>query len=197
MAFWKKFYKSKYTGAEIDAAVAKAGDATKVTANPTLAGTEAALTGLEVGETKYKVEQPINVVANPTLAGTEAALEGLQVGDTKYKVGGGGYPEIKVAHFTDPGTGLVCDVPFATIAADMMSGVYYVATFPIPEFGLLYGVGLDSSGDNLEFASGPAALAIGTNYIEYVQAIVKIASDESCTSTMKNIKITATVSNPS
>ena len=25
MAFWKKFYKSKYTGAEIDAAVAKAG----------------------------------------------------------------------------------------------------------------------------------------------------------------------------
>ena len=86
MAFWKKFYKSKYTGAEIDAAVAKAGDATKVTANPTLAGTEAALTGLEVGETKYKVEQPINVVANPTLAGTEAALTGLEVGDTKYKV---------------------------------------------------------------------------------------------------------------
>ncbi len=90
MAFWKKFYKSKYTGAEIDAAVAKAGDATKVTANPTLAGTEAALTGLEVGETKYKVEQPINVVANPTLAGTEAALEGLQVGDTKYKIEAGG-----------------------------------------------------------------------------------------------------------
>ena len=84
--FWKRIYKSKYTGAEIDAAVAKAGDATKVTANPTLAGTEAALTGLEVGDTKYKVEQPINVVANPTLAGTETALEGLEVGDTKYKV---------------------------------------------------------------------------------------------------------------
>ena len=84
--FWQKKYISKYTGAEIDAAVAKAGDATKVTANPTLAGTEAALTGLEVGDTKYKVEQPINVVANPTLAGTEAALEGLQVGNTKYKV---------------------------------------------------------------------------------------------------------------
>ena len=89
MAFWKKIFKSKYTGAEIDAAIAKAGDATKVTANPTLAGTESALTGLEVGETKYKVEQPINVVANPTLAGTEAALEGLQVGNTKYKVGSG------------------------------------------------------------------------------------------------------------
>ena len=55
MAFWKKFYKSKYTGAEIDAAVAKAGDATKVVANPTLAGTEAALEGLQVGDTKYKV----------------------------------------------------------------------------------------------------------------------------------------------
>ena len=86
MAFWKKFYKSKYTGAEIDAAIAKAGDATKVTANPVLAGTEAALTGLEVGTTKYKVEQPINVVANPTLAGTEPPLTGLQVGNTKYKI---------------------------------------------------------------------------------------------------------------
>lgn len=164
--FWQKKYISKYTGAEIDAAVAKAEDATKVE-------------------------------ANPELAGTEAALEGLQVGETKYKVGGGGYPELKVAHFTDPGTGLVCDVPFATIAADMMAGVYYVATFPIPEAGLLYGVGLDSSGNNLEFASGPASLAIGTNYIEYIQTTVTIATDESCTYTMKNIKITATVSNPS
>ena len=54
--FWQKKYISKYTGAEIDAAVAKAGDATKVTANPTLAGTEAALEGLQVGETKYKVD---------------------------------------------------------------------------------------------------------------------------------------------
>lgn len=56
MAFWKKIFKSKYTGAEIDAAIAKAGDATKVTANPTLAGTESVLTGLEVGTTKYKVD---------------------------------------------------------------------------------------------------------------------------------------------
>lgn len=53
--FWQKKYTSKYTGAEIDAAVAKAGDATKVTANPTLAGTESALEGLQVGDTKYKV----------------------------------------------------------------------------------------------------------------------------------------------
>lgn len=62
MAFWKKFYKSKYTGAEIDAAVAKAGDATKVTANPTLAGTEAALTGLQVGDTKYKAGGVLPVI---------------------------------------------------------------------------------------------------------------------------------------
>ena len=62
MAFWKKFYKSKYTGAEIDAAVAKAGDATKVTANPTLAGTESALEGLQVGNTKYKVGGGITIL---------------------------------------------------------------------------------------------------------------------------------------
>lgn len=41
--------------AKASAAVVKAEDATKVVANPTLAGTEAALTGLEVGDTKYKV----------------------------------------------------------------------------------------------------------------------------------------------
>lgn len=53
--FWQKKYISKYTGAEIDAAVAKAGDLSKVVANPTLAGTESALEGLQVGNTKYKV----------------------------------------------------------------------------------------------------------------------------------------------
>ena len=62
------------------------GGGTEVVANPTLAGTESALTGLQVGKTKYKVEQPINVVANPVLAGTESALTGLEVGDTKYAV---------------------------------------------------------------------------------------------------------------
>lgn len=115
MAFWKKFYKSKYTGAEIDAAVAKAGDATKVTANPTLAGTEAALTGLEVGTTKYKVEQPINVVANPTLAGTEAALAGLQVGNTKYKVEGGGLDSVNFPAFPGAtGIGILTFIGSAT-----------------------------------------------------------------------------------
>lgn len=42
--------------AKASAAVVKAEDATKVVANPTLAGTEAALEGLQVGDTKYKVE---------------------------------------------------------------------------------------------------------------------------------------------
>lgn len=57
-----------------------------IEANPTLAGTESALTGLKVNNVKYKVEQPINVAANPTLAGTEAELSGLEVGSTKYKI---------------------------------------------------------------------------------------------------------------
>lgn len=77
---------SKYTGAEIDAAVAKAGDATKVTANPTLAGTEVALTGLQVGETKYKVEAgggsggivPAGILTVPDAADFQY-IEGLQV----------------------------------------------------------------------------------------------------------------------
>lgn len=57
--------------------------ATKVVANPELAGTEDNLTGLQVGDEKYKVSE---VNANPTLAGTEAELTGLQVDGTKYKV---------------------------------------------------------------------------------------------------------------
>ena len=93
-------YNSSYTGAEVDASVAKTqaitktpqqiNDLNQVVANPTLAGTEADLTGLQVGETKYAVPQGTPVVANPTLAGTEADLTGLQVGDTKYAVPQGG-----------------------------------------------------------------------------------------------------------
>ena len=92
-------YNSSYTGAEVDASVAKTqaitktpqqiNDLNQVVANPTLAGTEADLTGLQVGNTKYTVPQGTPVVANPTLAGTEADLTGLQVGTTKYKVPGG------------------------------------------------------------------------------------------------------------
>ena len=59
---------------------------TKITVNPTLAGTESALEGLEVDGTKYKVKQPTDVVANPTLAGTESELKSLKVGNEKYKV---------------------------------------------------------------------------------------------------------------
>lgn len=114
MAFWKKIFKSKYTGREIDAAVAKAGTVpsvttadegkalvvdsegkivpgeagTKVVANPTLAGTEAALTGLEVGTTKYKVNQPINVEANPVLTGNEPIMGSIRIGLTSYALPG-------------------------------------------------------------------------------------------------------------
>ena len=91
MAFWKKIFKSKYTGAEIDAAIAKAGDATKVTANPTLAGTEAALEGLQVGNTKYKVgDSPVTLTLPSTNLGVTLLqvlqfYSGLSDGDLKYK----------------------------------------------------------------------------------------------------------------
>lgn len=147
MAFWKKFYKSRYTGAQIDAGIkggaqvpdvtaadngkvlkvsggkwAKGTDSgTTVTANPTLAGTEAALEGLQVASTKYKVNQPINVVANPTLAGTEAALTGLQVGDTKYKIGGG---ENAVDIFNNS----------VVVTAEDYDGVVIVTTYDLSEY---------------------------------------------------------------
>lgn len=81
--FWQKKYISKYTGEEIDAAVAKAGDATKVTANPTLAGTESALEGLQVGDTKYKIDNEIPTV---TLATTD--ISSVLTGIIAFLVGG-------------------------------------------------------------------------------------------------------------
>lgn len=56
----------------------------QVTANPTLAGTEADLTGLEVDGTKYKV--PPRVTADPTLSGTESTLTSLSIGSTDYRI---------------------------------------------------------------------------------------------------------------
>lgn len=81
--FWQKKYTSKYTGAEIDAAIAKAGTVPAVTSadegKALVVDSEGKIVPGEAGTT---------VVANPTLAGTESALTGLQVGETKYKVGG-------------------------------------------------------------------------------------------------------------
>ena len=62
-----------------------------VTANPTLAGTEANLEGLQIGNTKFKVPtggggSGTEVIANPTLSGEETELTGLQVGNAKFKV---------------------------------------------------------------------------------------------------------------
>lgn len=66
--------------------IAEQGGGSEVVANPTLAGTEAALTGLEVDGTKYKVNQPIAVEGNPSGAVGGSALTGLKIGDTVYKV---------------------------------------------------------------------------------------------------------------
>lgn len=62
------------------------GGGTEVIANPTLAGTEAALTGLEVDGTKYKVNQPIDVEGNPAGVGGGSALTGLKIDNTVFKV---------------------------------------------------------------------------------------------------------------
>lgn len=51
-------YNSRHTGAEVDEAVDKA---TKVVANPTLAGTESNLNGVEIAGTKYKVAAEITI----------------------------------------------------------------------------------------------------------------------------------------
>ena len=70
-----------------------------VSANPTLAGTEADLTGLEVDGTKYKVSSGggsgTTVVANPTLQGGEADLTSITIGNTNYAIpsGSGGGKE--------------------------------------------------------------------------------------------------------
>ena len=50
-------YTLNYTAAQVDGAIGKA---ISIEANPTLAGTEDALTGLQVGDTKYKVDSGIS-----------------------------------------------------------------------------------------------------------------------------------------
>lgn len=61
---------------------------TKITANPTLEGTENDLEGVEIDSTKYVI--PPRVSANPELEGTESELTGLKIGNTKYKASSGG-----------------------------------------------------------------------------------------------------------
>lgn len=78
------FYKSEYTGEQIDRAV---GDATEVVANNG-EGTTADLSTLKVGDVNYKIPEPIEpteVVANNG-EGTTADLSTLKVGDVNYKV---------------------------------------------------------------------------------------------------------------
>lgn len=84
--FWQKKYISKHTGAEIDEAVEAVLDGdvgTKVVANPTLAGTEAALTGLQVGDDKYAVggmTNPMTAAGDMIVGGTNGAPEKLVKG---------------------------------------------------------------------------------------------------------------------
>lgn len=81
--FWQKKYISKHTGAEIDEAVEAVLDGdvgTTVVANPTLAGTEAALTGLQVDETKYSVggmTNPMTAAGDMIVGGTDGAPDKL------------------------------------------------------------------------------------------------------------------------
>ena len=136
--------KSPSFAAALAKAISEAPSGSSVEANPTLAGTESALTGLDVDGTKYKVEQPTEVVANPTLAGTEANLEGLQVGNTKYKVGGSGgatwhkyliYATYKTAFLYDTDTDGITTM--ADLAADLYAKGYtgggsdYTKHYPI------------------------------------------------------------------
>ena len=197
MAFWKKIYKSKYTGAEIDAAVAKAGDATKVTANPTLAGTESALTGLEVGTTKYKVNQPINVVANPTLAGTEDTLIGLQIGDTKYKAGGGGNCEY--ISYTMSGGSATINETYANILSLIQSGkaVYLYPTLTdgvassAPMFRAHY---YNTTSNEIDFIGESHDVDYDNNKLIIVTIYLTLANDDTTSVSMDTLTISATIS---
>ena len=113
--FWQKKYTSKYTGAEIDAAVAKAGDATKVTANPTLAGTEAALAGLQVGETKYKVDDNTFLVT-------------VNVGDGASVTADKTYAEIAAAQTAGKRVIFKLDIIFFGVSVNGFTGSYLFAS---------------------------------------------------------------------
>ena len=96
-------YVSSHTGAQIDAAV---DNATKVTANPTLAGTEASLTGLEVGSTKYKVTDPSGTylpLAGGTMTGN-INIDNNNIVHGQYNIISAGGGEIAIGNSTDTPT---------------------------------------------------------------------------------------------
>lgn len=71
-------YTLQHTAVEVDNAVGKA---LSIEANPTMAGTEAALNGLQIGDTKYKVEAGSEIhtyTANKTYTSADADYEQLR-----------------------------------------------------------------------------------------------------------------------
>ena len=81
------FFKSKFTGEQIDEILQKAQDAEApitVQANPQ-GDASAELDKLRIGDTIYQTPRPIDVVANPTSVG-EADLTKLRVGSTVYNI---------------------------------------------------------------------------------------------------------------
>lgn len=82
-------YNSSYTGAEVDASVAKTQAITKtaqeinnlnqVNANPTLAGTEGMLEGLQVATTKYKLKNIIDATNDTSLLPTSNNTSGVMI----------------------------------------------------------------------------------------------------------------------
>lgn len=70
-------YNSRHTGAEVDEAVDKA---TKVVANPTLAGSESNLSGVEIAGTKYKVP----FIANSEVTTNKVTSLSAASTDTQY-----------------------------------------------------------------------------------------------------------------
>lgn len=147
--FWQKKYTSKYTGAEIDAAVAKAGDATKVTANPTLAGTESALEGLQVGNTKYKVTEIPTIEITQTEIGSillqMASDFNDATGDFQYKI---------------------YEISDASIAASL--GAKIAAAYAKGSFANLSVYGMGTMGCYVNSATG-FATSVGSFYMEAIQ----------------------------
>ena len=82
-------YNSSYTGAEVDASVAKTqaitktpqqiNDLNQVIANPTLAGTEGMLEGLQVATTKYKLKNVIDATNDTSLLPSSANTTGVMI----------------------------------------------------------------------------------------------------------------------
>lgn len=102
MAFWKKIFKSKYTGAEIDAAVAKAGTVPAVTSadegKALVVDAEGKIVAGEVGGglTEYDYTMPLDYIENVWASGFSFQVNNFTDIDNIYAA--------DVVNFTIPGT---------------------------------------------------------------------------------------------